>query len=153
MKKMVLLTMLMLIVLFAASCNRPEPAAPPASEPAPLSRPQPQYQIIEVVRHHNNIILEGAVRYMVQPGDILSGIAKRFYQDGSYYPLIMMASDDVVQDPDKIEPGMILTVPDLGRNIADTRAKYSMNSFFAKIADIEELRRRHETAVLIRNHT
>jgi nucleoid-associated protein YgaU len=116
------------------------------------SQTQSQSQSAEGNRHRSNIILDGAVKYTVRSGDVLTGIARRFYQDGSYYPLIMMVSDDVVQDPDKIEPGMILTVPDLRRNLADARAKSSINAYFARIADIEDQRGRHNTAALIRNH-
>jgi hypothetical protein len=158
MKNMVLFVILILAVLLVASCGSctsAESASSPVPESAHLSQlyPQPQYQIIDVARHSSNIILDGAVNYTVRSGDILTEIARNFYQDGSYYPLIMMVCDDIVIDPDKIEPGMILTIPDLNRNIADTKAKYSMNSFFARIADIEEQRGRYNTAVLIRNHT
>jgi len=161
MKKFYLFAMLVIAVVLISSCASPAPAAPapePVSQPQPQpqqpqAQPQPQPQApAEASRHRSNIILEGAVKYTVRSGDILAGIGKQFYSDGSWYPLIMMVSDDVVKDPDVIEPGMVLTIPDLNRNIADARAKNSINAFFPGIADIEEKRGRHATAVLIRNH-
>jgi hypothetical protein len=145
--------MLVLLVFFAGSCKSSEPADPPAPEPVySYSAHAPYYQAVEPARHYSNIILDGALVYTVQSGDILSEIAKHFYQDGTYYPLIMMVSD-AVRDPDEIEPGMVLTVPDLRINMIDARARNSMNSFFGRIANIEDQRGRHKTAGLIRNRT
>jgi len=58
------------------------------------------------------------------------------YQNGFYYPLIMMAANDLIQDQDLIEPGWVLTIPRLQANLNDTRAKESMKKYFLEIAVI-----------------
>ena len=102
-------------------------------------------------RHQSGIILDGASNYTVRRGDTMSGIARRLYRDGSLYPLIMMVSG-VVTDPDKIRPGMRLTVPALTVNMNDPTAKAAINRYFLQIAQIEERRGRRRTAQMIRNH-
>jgi hypothetical protein len=78
--------------------------------------------------------LYGAQIYMVERGDTLSQITRKFYGDltgvgaagpnnGFYFPIIMLASDTSIVDPDLIEPGMILTIPDLKRNLADSGSR------------------------------
>lgn len=82
--------------------------------------------------------LEGAEKYVVQSGDTLSSITKTFYGDvnGYYFPLIMLASNDVVKDPELIRPDMELTIPNFDLNINDsTRAKVFSN-YFKDIANV-----------------
>ena len=49
--------------------------------------------------------------YTVQPGDNLSKISKHFYGDPNQYMKIVHANQDTLPDPDKIKPGMELTIP------------------------------------------
>lgn len=49
--------------------------------------------------------------YKVQPGDTLSGIAKRFLGDASEYMVIFNANRDQLSDPDRIQPGQDLKIP------------------------------------------
>jgi len=49
--------------------------------------------------------------YTVQPGDTLSGIAQRFYGDGSQYMRIFHANRDQLNDPNLIYPGQVLHIP------------------------------------------
>jgi nucleoid-associated protein YgaU len=54
----------------------------------------------------------GAARtYTVQPGDTLSGIAKKHLGDGNAYMKIFDANRDQLSDPDKIKPGQVLKMP------------------------------------------
>jgi nucleoid-associated protein YgaU len=50
--------------------------------------------------------------YEVVAGDSLSKIAKRFYGDASKYPKIFEANRDQVKDPDLIQPGQKLKIPE-----------------------------------------
>jgi len=50
--------------------------------------------------------------YTVKSGDTLSAIALAQYHDASKYKKIFEANRDVLQDPDKIKPGQVLTIPD-----------------------------------------
>jgi nucleoid-associated protein YgaU len=101
--------------------------------------------------NQSGIILDGAVSYTVKKGDTLSGIARQFYQDGSYYPLIMMVSDGI-SDIDKIYPNMKFIIPNLSANLNNPTAKESINRYFLQIANLEDQRGRTKTAALIRNH-
>jgi hypothetical protein len=104
------------------------------------------------MRHHNDIILDRSQKYTVQNGDTLVSIARSFYQDGSVYPLIFAASDEVA-DPDRIEVGVVLTIPELAVNTEDARAKKSLDEIIMEMATIEEHRGRMETAEMLRRHT
>jgi nucleoid-associated protein YgaU len=50
--------------------------------------------------------------YTVVAGDSLSKIAKQFYGDAKAYPRIFEANRDQLKDPDKIQPGQKLKIPD-----------------------------------------
>jgi Tfp pilus assembly protein FimV len=161
MNKVLLFSMVILTVLLVIACTSQEPASPPPEPPPP--QPQPQSQPVapepleeftrNFFRHQSGIILDGATKYTVKNGDTLVSIARDFYQDGSYYPLILLASDDVVSDADRIYPGTELTVPVLKENTEDREAKKTMDNFFAQIASMEESRGRYDTAILLRSHS
>jgi nucleoid-associated protein YgaU len=53
----------------------------------------------------------GGQTYTVQSGDSLSKIAKQFYGDASQYNKIFEANRDKLKDPDKIQPGQVLNIP------------------------------------------
>ena len=103
-------------------------------------------------KYYSNLILEGAQKYTVKGGDRLAEISRSFYTDGYYYPLIMLASKDVVSDPDKIQPGMELTIPDLQKNMGDAKAKASIKGVILDCARIEDKRERKDTAKGLRDH-
>lgn len=50
--------------------------------------------------------------YTVQQGDCLWNIAKKFYGDGSKYPVIYEANKDKIKNPNLIYAGQVLTIPD-----------------------------------------
>jgi nucleoid-associated protein YgaU len=49
--------------------------------------------------------------YTVQKGDTLSKISKQYYGDANKYMRIFEANKDKLKDPDKIQPGQVLTIP------------------------------------------
>ena len=89
-------------------------------------------------KYHNSLNMEGYTVHEVQPGETLTSIAKERYgsDNGYYFPLIMLASSEVILDPDLIQPGMKLTIPDLQRNKNDSRAAKAMKDYFYEIADV-----------------
>ena len=113
--------------------STPEPATPAPSTPAPVATPASPSR-------STDLVLDGAETYTVVKGDTLSGIARKKYQDGFYWPLIMMASTSawtnlgMALDQDLIEPGMVLTIPRLQANLNDSRAKQSMKRYFLDAA-------------------
>ncbi|HMM33816.1 MAG TPA: LysM peptidoglycan-binding domain-containing protein [Thermoanaerobaculia bacterium] len=50
--------------------------------------------------------------HVVEKGDTLGAIAKKYYGKASAYMKIFEANKDVLTDPDKIKPGQKLRIPD-----------------------------------------
>ncbi|GAC1649408.1 MAG: hypothetical protein NVS4B3_06430 [Gemmatimonadaceae bacterium] len=50
--------------------------------------------------------------YTVRPGDDLRAIAERLYGDDMKWHGIRDANRDQLSNPDRIEPGMVLSIPD-----------------------------------------
>ena len=50
--------------------------------------------------------------YTVRKGDTLSAIAQRVYGRASRWPAIFEANRDRLDDPDRIQPGQVLRLPD-----------------------------------------
>ena len=128
----------------------PAPTTPAAPPPTPGSPPPPPPPPPPERAH--DLVLDGAEYYTVVTKDTLSHIARLKYgsHNGYYYPLIIMASAGIVEDQDLIEPGTVLTVPNLQANLNDARAKASMKKFFLEVADITERKhkRPHDAAGL-----
>jgi tetratricopeptide (TPR) repeat protein len=55
----------------------------------------------------------GAVRtYKVERGDTLAAIARKFYRNSGQWPKIAEANKATLPDPTKLQPGMILVIPE-----------------------------------------
>ena len=54
---------------------------------------------------------QGAQTYTVKAGDTLSKIAKQFYGNANDYMKIFHANRTILNDPDRIQPGQVLTIP------------------------------------------
>jgi len=90
--------------------------------------------------YYGKLNLSGAQHYTVVSGDTLSQITRRYYGDltnvgkagpsnGFYFPVIMLASSNAgIVNPDLIEPGMILTIPDLKKNLANSGGKKAIKN-------------------------
>ena len=50
--------------------------------------------------------------YTVKAGDTLSKIAKQHYGNANAYMKIFEANKGILQDPDKIQVGQVLKIPD-----------------------------------------
>lgn len=140
--KKVAFCLVLLLGLFAffACGSQPPPPPPPPPPPAELPSeypPEPEKPApVASTPRNTDLILDGAETYTVVEGDTLSDIAYKKYQNSLYFPLIMMASKDIVEDQDFILPGMVLTIPKLQVNLDDAKAKASMKKYFLETADI-----------------
>ena len=144
--KAMLVVALSMAFALAIACKT-APSSPPA--PAGLEPTTPEEAALKTIyeRYYTDLILDGAGTYTVRSGDTLAHIARSSeYHSGYYYPIIMLASKDIILDPDKIQPGMVLTVPDLQKNLDNTRARAGIKNFLGEVAKIEDDRNRHETA-------
>jgi hypothetical protein len=130
-----------------------------ACKSAPVAAEGPQEEVnlsFESVykKYQDRLILDGATDYVVKADEWLTKIARRFYGSGKqfgvpnayFFPLIMLASNENVQDPDLIEPGMKLSIPDLPRNLDNADARLMMKDFFTDIAGIYEQKANDETS-------
>jgi nucleoid-associated protein YgaU len=52
-------------------------------------------------------------KHTVQSGETLFRIARQYYGDGTHYMKIFEANKNWLEDPDHIEPGQELLIPDL----------------------------------------
>jgi nucleoid-associated protein YgaU len=122
----------------------PEPAKAP--EPAATPNPAPAAEKTSATQSAT-LILEGARRHRVVWGDTLSSLSKRYYgtANGYYFPVIMLASGGVVSHPDVIIPGMILTIPDLQKNLADPQVRNKIKSYLKDTAATYERKRDTKT--------
>jgi hypothetical protein len=146
MKKTCLLAFALAAASMLAACK----SAPPVEE-----QPENVTLSFETVynKYESKLILDGATDYVVNPGDTLTKISRGKYGAGKgyFFPLIMLASTDVVQDPDLIEPGMNLSVPDLQRNLDDPGARQAMKEFFIDIAEVYEWKSANDEHTVLRN--
>ena len=55
---------------------------------------------------------QGQRHYTVQPGDTLSKISREYYGDPNQYPKIFNANRSILKDPNAIQPGQQLVIPD-----------------------------------------
>jgi len=124
MKKVFLLAALILSIMLTVSCK---------SAPKDMDE---QYR--NLYDANTGLDFTGAGTYTVKSGDTLSEISRHAYNDGFYYPVIMLASRGVVINPDKIKPGMELTIPDLERNKANASSRKSMKNCLNGFATIEK---------------
>ena len=139
MKKVMLLT-ICAALLFASCASSPSTGATEQDAAQKSEQQEKVNQAFEEVydAFEKVLITDGAQNYKVKYGDTLSIIAKEFYgkDNGYYFPLIMLASSSTVLDPDLIEPGMTLTIPDLQKNLNDTTVHKSLKKYFNEIADV-----------------
>jgi hypothetical protein len=153
--KKVLLYVAAVTAVFALSCkSAPAPTpAPEAVEEGEYTQEQANNDYERVYETYRpRIILDGAKNYTVVQGDTLSHIAVANYgranSYGYFFPLIVMASDVAVPDPDLIEPGMVLTIPDLKKNLDDPEARQAIKSFLKEVAGIYHKKERATSALV-----
>jgi len=95
--------------------------------------------------YRTKLDMSGAQDYTVVKGDTLSQITRKFYGDltgvgeagpnnGFYFPVIMMASDSNIVDPDLIEPGMNMKIPDLKKNLVNPAARKAIKDCLNDVA-------------------
>jgi hypothetical protein len=95
--------------------------------------------------YRTQLIMDGAQDYTVASGDTLSAITRKHYgaltdvgdagpNNGFYFPVIMMAGDTHIVDPDKIEPGMKLKIVDIKKNLANPASRTAIKDCLNDVA-------------------
>jgi nucleoid-associated protein YgaU len=103
-----------LVIVIAVVFFRREPAAADTGQeaaaavtPTPAdARPAPRNQVPAPPTG-------AATRHVVQEGDTLASLARRYYQDDRKCLDIYRANQNVLSSPDRLRPGMVLVIPDL----------------------------------------
>lgn len=90
-------------------------ATPPPAVPVPAGEPEVR-RAVPVNPQAAPVAVpppaEAAVRtYQVERGDTLAGIARKFYRNSGQWPKIAEANKETLSDPTKLQPGMILIIP------------------------------------------
>ena len=89
--------------------------------PEPKAEPQPEVVVAEA---ETKTVEEAAVSegeetgrtYTVKSGDTLWAIASEMYGSGGKYMKIFEANTNILENPDKIKPGQVLVIPELGES-------------------------------------
>jgi hypothetical protein len=139
--------------LVVLSCAGSPQAAEPEAAPGEYTQEQANTDFQQAYKtYRDRIILDGAKDYTVVSGDTLSRIAVRNYgsanEYGYFFPLLMIASDVDVPDPDLIEPGMVLTIPDLQKNLDSADARAAIKAYLLDIAAIYNKKDRAASALV-----
>jgi nucleoid-associated protein YgaU len=53
-----------------------------------------------------------AQQYTIKAGDTLSKISKQYYGNANQYMKIAEANKELIKDPNKIQIGWVITIPD-----------------------------------------
>jgi hypothetical protein len=97
--------------------------------------------------YKTDFILDDAQTYTVMEGDTLPAIIRRIYGAGNgyFFPLVVLASRDIILNTDVLKPGMKLTIPNLNKNLSDPDTRQSLKYFLYDVADIYEKKEAAET--------
>lgn len=84
-----------------------------ASALRPFVAPKPQPVPVEGTHQHAQETPSETKEeyYVIQKGDTLSHIAKRYYGNANKWPTLFEANREVIQNPDKIFPGQKIRIP------------------------------------------
>ncbi|MDR2662184.1 MAG: LysM peptidoglycan-binding domain-containing protein [Treponema sp.] len=143
MKKVFFGLLVVLISFVVVACGgTPAPApAPVADVPPPPPPPR------------GVIILDGASNYTVVKGDTLSNIAAGKYGESNryFFPLIQLGSAEIVKDPDVLEVGDKLIIPELQRNLNDVGANAAIRAAMLVTAAQYERQSKPNAASILKN--
>jgi LysM repeat protein len=138
MKKIYFLCFAVLPALIIVSCK----STPAQTQVDPESAVTEESAFHDAYQAVLPLIPDGAERYVVQEGETLTKIARAKYGRGNafFFPLIMAASKnqktvDIV-DPDLIEPGMELVIPDLEANRNNPEIRVRLKSLLLSVSGI-----------------
>jgi hypothetical protein len=140
MRKTFFVGLAIVAILFSVSCK----SAPPVEEEPPVVEETVTTQFENAYEAVLPIIYDGAQNYTVLKNDKLTAIARKFYggENPFFFPLIMAASKEKntvdIVDPDLIDEGMELVIPDLQKNLADPGVKARIKTLLESVTAIYE---------------
>jgi hypothetical protein len=126
-----------------ASSSQPQATETSAPPPPPPLPPFPQ-DSATTRRDNHGLIINDASRYTVVWGDTLASISTKLYGRSAYFPVILLASYEIVSDMDVLLPGMVLIVPNLQANLNDPYSKDIIKRYMETVAAVKILRNRFD---------
>jgi nucleoid-associated protein YgaU len=91
-----------------------------------------------IAAHYPDIVIqfEYSKTHEVRWGDTLSKLAKQYYgsENGYYFPLIQLASQGKITNPDRIISGDVLIIPDIDRNRKNGANNARVKQFLNEVA-------------------
>jgi LysM repeat protein len=135
-KKISIVLLIALTAFMALSCKT-APSGPPTIE-GEVTQEKVNSALDQIYdTYRTKLDFTGAQDYTVVKGDTLSAITRKYYgsltgvgdagpSNGFYFPVIMLASDSHIVDPDLIEPGMKLKIVDLQKNLSNPVSKQAI---------------------------
>lgn len=139
MKKISLVLMALVAAVSMIACTSVSTMDPGAAKPKSQKEINKSFEKV-YTNYYSSLVLKDAKSYTVKKGDTLTSITKTFYagkdENGYYFPLIMLASHNVVADPELITPGMNLTIPDFDANINDKEVAKKLSPYFKDLAGV-----------------
>jgi nucleoid-associated protein YgaU len=97
----------------------------PKAETAPIEKkdeapvfvqdpaPKTEVKVEPAPKTETTKVVDGKKTYTVQPGDTLSGISVKVYNTSRHYQKIYEANKDAIEDPNTLQVGLNLVMPDL----------------------------------------
>lgn len=165
--KLVILAVISLLAV--ASCeSKPDPQPTPPPEPVVVEEPTPEPEPeVPAPVEEEPVLSVNYTEYTVAKGDTLSQIAERFYgsKDKAYFfPIIIgytLDSFSAVEvgeesikvqfaDPDVIEPGMVIRIPNFDEFMASSVHVNLVKPLFEKIAKQYDGKGRSGVAKMLR---
>jgi hypothetical protein len=143
MKKFSALLLVLLAVFLAFSCAS---TGSGAVEDVPYTPEEANKDLDKIYdTYRGSLDMTGAQDYTVVKGDTLSQITRKYYgnltsvgeagdHNGFYFPVIMLASDSHIADPDLIEPNMKLKIVDLKRNLDNPSSRKAIKDCLNEVA-------------------
>ena len=143
--KKLFLVLLAIAALFSFSCKSSPATANPNIEGEVTQAKVNDALTLIYDTYRTRLDMTGAQDYTVERGDTLSQITRKYYggltgvgdagpSNGFYFPVIMMASDSNIVDPDLIEPGMKLKVVDLQKNLDNPVSRKAIKDCLVDVA-------------------
>jgi len=160
-KSIVVLLIIVVCILTVVGCVTPKPKPDSLTTPGTSTEtstpattgPTTGTTTTPPAPQSKDLILDNATNYVVVRGDTLSGIAAVKYGGSNmfFFPLIRLGNAGVVSNPDVIEVGTSLVIPDLQRNLNSAEAKALIRSDMLAIAQQYDRQDKPTAAATIRN--
>ena len=143
--KKLLIVLLIAAALFSFSCKSGPSTANPNIE-GEVTQAKVNDALSQIYNtYRTRLDMTGAQEYTVERGDTLSQITRKYYgsltgvgdagpSNGFYFPVIMMAAESNIVDPDLIEPGMQLKIVDLKRNLDNPISRKAIKDCLVDVA-------------------